>query len=73
MIKNKWQYHTTKGWIQKFTQTLDNLEAKGGKSTPLSLLQQAEKEALAGQREALEREVRQSETLRARGQQPLEP
>lgn len=72
MIKNERQYRITRGWIQKFTQALDNLEARGDKNTPLSLLQQAERGALTGQRETLQREVREYETLRAGGQRTFQ-
>ncbi len=72
MIKNERQYRITKGWIQKFTQTLDNLEVRGEKSIPLSLLQQAERGALASQRETLQREVQDYETLRAGGQRTFQ-
>lgn len=73
MIKNERQYRITKGWIQKFTQTLAGLDASDDKSAPLSLLQQAERGALIGQRETLQREVREYEALRAEGQQSLRP
>ncbi len=72
MIKNERQYRITKGWIQKFTKTLENLEASGNKSTALSLLQQAERGALIGQRETLQREVREYEALRAGGQRTFQ-
>ncbi len=64
MIKNERQYRITKGWIQKFTQTLAELDASDDKNTSLSLLQQAERGALTGQRETLQREVREYEALR---------
>ena len=64
MIKNERQYRITTGWIQKFTQTLAELEKSDDQKSPPSLLQRAEREALASQRETLQREVREYEALR---------
>ncbi len=68
MIKNERQYRITKGWVQKFTQTLTGLETNSGSNTSLTLLQRAEREALASQRETLQREVQEYEALRTGGQ-----
>lgn len=65
MIKNERQYRITKGWIQKFTQTLGHLDAHPEESVPLHpLLRKAERDGLAGQIETLQQEVREYEALR---------
>ena len=65
MIKNERQYRITRGWIQKFTQTVDHLDAHPEESAALSpLLRKAERDGLAGQIETLQQEVREYEALR---------
>ena len=65
MIKNERQYRITKGWIQKFTQTVDRLDAHPEESASLHpLLRKAERDGLAGQIETLQQEVREYEALR---------
>ena len=65
MIKNERQYRITKGWIQKFTQTLGHLDTHPEESDSLHpLLRQAERDGLKSQIETLEQEVREYEALR---------
>ena len=65
MIKNERQYRITKGWIQKFTQTLGRLDAHIEEATPLHpLLRKAERDGLTSQIETLQQEVREYEALR---------
>ena len=65
MIKNERQYRITKGWVQKFTQTLAHMDAhpeEGAQGHPL--LRKAERDGLASQIETLQQEVREYEALR---------
>ena len=65
MIKNERQYRITKGWIQKFTQTVDHLDAHPeGNGSLHPLLRRAEREGLESQIETLQQEVREYEALR---------
>ena len=65
MIKNERQYRITRGWVQKFAQTLDHLDAHPDEGTDLHpLLRKAERDGMASQIETLQQEVRAYETLR---------
>ncbi len=65
MINNERQYRITKGWVQKFTQALDHLDAHPDEKTcPHPLLRKAERDGLASQIETLEGEIRDYEALR---------
>ena len=65
MIKSEQQYHTTKAWVQEFTQTLAHLDAhpdEEARGHPL--LRKAERDGLASQIETLQQEVREYEARR---------
>ena len=65
MIKNERQYRMTKGWIQKFTQTVGQLDAHPEESAALHpVLRKAERDGLASQIETLQQEVQEYEALR---------